>query len=87
MVWKRQDIRQLMLQDRAKGKHPRPDPESVRERRELLRDMGNVLEIRDEATFLRVLITDYELQVGSEGYRSALKIWKDYQQRNRGFSS
>ncbi len=87
MVWKPKDIRDLMLQDQARGKRPiRPDSDKTQERRILRRDMKALLEIRDEVTFLRVLITDYELQVDSEPYRLALKIWKDYQ-RTREFSS
>ena len=87
MVWKPKDIQELMLQDQARGKRQvRPDPERVQERRALYFDMKALLEIKDEITFLRVLITDYELQVDSEQYRRAVKIWKDHQ-RDHGFFS
>lgn len=87
MVWKPKDIKELMLQDQSRGKRRvRPDPDKVQERRTHRLDMKALLEIRDEITFLRVLITDYELQVDSEPYHRALKIWKD-QQKVRGFSS
>ena len=87
MAWKPKDIRELMLQDQARGKRRvRPVPDKVQERRTLCLDMKVLLEIKDEVTFLRVLITDYELQVDSEQYRRAVKIWKDYQ-RDRGFFS
>lgn len=80
MVWKPKEIRELMLQDQARGKRQvRPDPDKVQERRTLRLDMKALLKIRDEITFLRVLITDHELQVDSEPYRRALKIWKDRQ--------
>ena len=76
-----------MLQDEARGKRQvRPDPDKIQERRTLRQDMKALLEIRDEVTFLRVLITDYELQVDSEPYRLALRIWKGYQ-KSHGFSS
>lgn len=76
-----------MLQEQTRGKRQvRADPGRVQERRTVCLDMKALLEIKDQVAFLKVLITDYELQVDSEQYRRAVKIWKDYQ-RNREFSS
>jgi hypothetical protein len=77
MIWKPKDIKEFMLQDQARGKRHRADPEKIEERKRIRQDMRDLLKIEDKATFLRTLIIDYELQVDSEEYRRALKAWQE----------
>lgn len=74
----KKEILEVLRTEQARGKRAKPDPEKIQERRLLLGDMKTVLKIRDEKTFLTVLVSDYGLQVDSDQYRQALKIWRDY---------
>ena len=79
----RKEIIEVLRTEQARGKRARPDPEKILERQLLLADMKAVLRIRDERTFLKVLVSDYGLQVDSEQYRQALRIWREYQKASR----
>jgi hypothetical protein len=80
MVWKPEDIRELMQQDQARGKRrTRPDREAIRRRARIRSDMKELLELRDAVTFVQILINDYGMSTDSECYKKAVKIWTEYQ--------
>lgn len=77
-------LERVRREEEARGSRRRlPDVDALKERRLRHQLVNELLKIQDKAIFLKVLIEDFELQVGSKDYNSAVQAWDEYARRRK----
>lgn len=77
-------IERVRREEEARGSRRRmPDVDALDERRVRYQLVNELLKIGDKALFMKVLIEDFELQVGSKDYNSAVQAWDEYARRRK----
>jgi len=77
-------LERVRREEEARGSRRRlPDVDALKERRLRHQLVSELLKIQDKGIFLKVLIEDFELQVGSKDYNSAVQAWDEYARRRR----
>jgi hypothetical protein len=77
-------LERVRREEEARGSRRRlPDVDALKERRLRHQLVNELLKIQDKGIFLKVLIEDFELQVGSKDYNSVVQAWDEYARRRK----
>ena len=73
---KEDDIRDVMADEKGRGRRRPKDPETKRQERELLRKFNEALSLENESDFLEA-IRELGLTDDEQTLRNVLKIWRE----------
>ncbi len=74
-----EDLREVMDEEKSRGRRRPADPEARKRRKALLRDLRRLLKYGDEKDFVEA-IRALGLKEGSPEFQNALAVWREYRE-------